>query len=161
MRIHILVALISFIMTGIAKSDTACENPVPFDSIFLTRSTSFTQPEDLVIRTEEQWCELWARVHAGNWLPPCDRDLVDFRHEAIVFTAIGGRRNGCFDVSITCIEAIRGRGVLRVFARERAPAPYCVCTRAPTSPVHAVVVDKPVGRVEFVHEVLVPQQCGY
>jgi len=162
MRIHLLLAVIAFTVAAIAKSDMPCRNDVPFDSILSTSTfrRQFELPEDHVIRTEEQWCEFWARVHADMLPPqPCDLDLIDFRHEAILVTAIGTRHNTCFDASISCIEAIRGRGSLRVFVREQVPRLNCICFRSFVSPIHAVAVDKPVGRVEFVHEVAV-LQCG-
>jgi hypothetical protein len=150
-------------VAGPSASKPACRGDVPFDPI-LSASASpfeFPEPEDFVIRTEKQWCEFWARAHSARTNPPpCDLGLADFRYEVIVATAIGSRSNGCFGVAVSCIETSRGRGALRVFIRERVPGPRCICTLSLVSPVHAVVVDKSVGRVDFVHEISV-LQCRY
>ena len=163
MRIHILVGLTALAMAGPSASDPACRDNLPFHSIFTSNALNleFPEPEDLVIRTEKQWCEFWARAHSARTKPPpCDLGVADFRYEAIVATAIGSRSNGCFGVAVSCIETSRGRGALRVFVRERVPGPRCICTLSLVSPVHAVVVDKPIGRVDFVHEISV-LQCRY
>ncbi len=158
MRIHILVGLTALAMARPSASDPACRDNLPFHSIFTSNALNleFPEPEDLVIRTEKQWCEFWARAYsAGTNPPPCDLGVADFQSEAIVAAAIGNRGNGCFGVSISCIESSLGRGALRVLIRERVPGPGCICTQSLVSPVHAVVVDKPVGRVDFVHETTV------
>ena len=162
MRIHTLMALTILTAAGPSASDPACRDNVPFDAILSASASTFEfpEPEDLVIQTEKQWCEFWARAHSARMSPPpCDLGLADFRHEAIVATAIGNRPSGCFGVSVSCIETSRGRGALRVFIRDRVPGPGCSCTASFVSPIHAVVVDKPVGRVDFVHEISV-LQCG-
>jgi hypothetical protein len=160
MRIHVLVGLATLAMAGPSASDPACRDNLPFHSIFASNALNleFPEPEDLVIRTEKQWCEFWARAHsAGTSPPPCDLGLADFQSEAVVATAIGNRGSGCFGVSISCIET--SRGALRVLIRERVPGPGCICTQSLVSPVHAVVVDKPVGLVDFVHETTA-LECG-
>lgn len=163
MRLHTLMALTIFSVAGPSAGDPACRDDVPFDRVLSASATpfEFQEPGDLVIRTEKQWCEFWARTHGTRAVPlPCDLGVADFRHEVILATAIGSRPNGCFGVAISCIETSRGRGALRVFIRDREPGSSCICTQALISPVHAVVVDKPVGRVEFVHESSV-LQCDY
>lgn len=119
-------------------------------------SSSLTSPEDLVIRDEEQWCAFQERVNSGSSPPPpCDTSLVDFENEVVIATAIGSRPNTCYSVDITRIEAKPSRRIVEVVVEETAPGTGCGCFLAFVQPTLAVVVDKPIGRVDFVHNVVV------
>ena len=160
MRFGILALFTSLTVAGPAAGDFSeidfsvfeCTDGVAFQSI-LSQSAprfEFTGPETFVFRKEREWCEFWDRVHADfQDPPPCDVSQVDFRHQAVVAAAVGDRSNTCFGVVIPCVDAPKGRGRLRARVVEITPGTGCGCGFALTSPIHAVVVDKPVGRVDF------------
>ena len=123
-----------------------------FESILSTQFSPLSEPEDLVIEDEEAWCLFWDRLHSNQTpQPPCDRDLVDFSHQAVLASAIGWRSNLCYSASITAVEPGGGER-LKVFVREIAPGPGCGCFLALATPVDVVVVDKPVSIADFFHE---------
>ena len=138
----------------------SCTPGVAFDVVFHQKFTGFRRVADLVIRTPKQWCAFWAEAHANTWpAPPCDTTVADFRHEVVLVTAIGPRGTTCFDVDVGCIGQKSGRGVLQVHVRDTvSPDCHIPCGRVVVHPVQAIVLDKPVGRVEFTHET-VEIQC--
>jgi hypothetical protein len=141
----------------------ACVPPgenVAFDVVIATNnSLDFVEPEDLVIQTEEQWCDFWARAHSAHTEPPaCDRSVADFGHETVLAVTMGSRATGCFSIAVDEIVTGPGLDAITVFVREQVPGPACICTQSFTSPAQAVVVDNPIAEVDFVRET-VALQC--
>lgn len=161
MRKTIILLMASLLLLGVARPEACSGDAVAFEEVLFGNFRPFYDgPTDLVIRNERQWCEFWKQAHGNRTGPPrCDRSLVDFRHEVVIASALAGS-NGCYTIDIIRIEAgQRGRGALRVFARDTVPGPHCICTLSLVFRVKAVVVSKPVGRVLFIHEPAT-LQCG-
>ena len=161
MRFQTLGLLLVLAFASPSAADHECRDTVPFDSVLSSIRGGISGPlpeQTHVLRTQRQWCELWNLAHSGlTDPPPCDVGAADFRHEVIVAVARWNFGGSCHGISVSCIDATHGRGALRVFVREFVPGPGCQCTQNFSSKVHAVVVDKPVGRVEFVTETAVLQ----
>jgi len=140
--------------TAIATAQPACVvDFVDFEVISLKSFGIFAEPHDFVIRNERQWCRFWRKAHAAFVEPPpCDRSAVDFQHEMVLASTSGPQPNACFGLRIAEITRVRGALGIQVFVDESTPGPSCVCAAVIVFPVQAVVVSKPVGPVEFVHQ---------
>lgn len=114
------------------------------------QNTGLMTEQFRVIEDEQEWCEVWDQIHSRiSPAPDCDTTLVDFDTEVALLAALGSRPNGCYGVSIACVNRIGGSENLRVTVRETVPGKGCVCTQATVSPVAIVKVDRPVGTVDF------------
>lgn len=141
----------------------ACIPPgedVAFEPVLSTNySIDFAEPESLVLRNAEEWCDFWASAHSAQSDPPvCDLSIVDFDYETALAVTMGSQISGCFSISVESIETGQEPTAITVFVQEQVPGAGCLCTQAMTSPAEAVVVDNPIGSVEFVRET-VTLQC--
>jgi hypothetical protein len=157
MRVLTGVLLLSLGWTGLASAQGGS---VAFRVVLHRTLSRFAEPHDFVLRNEEQWCRFWLEAH-GALLepPPCDRSVVDFRHEIAIASTTGSRPSGCYDVHVAQITRARGARRIRVLVDESIPGANCGCTTAFVHPVEAVAVSKPVGPVEFVHRER-PRDCS-
>ena len=155
MRIFLAVSLISVAVACLPPGEE-----VAFESVLSTNdSLDFIEPESFVVRTADQWCGFWASAHSTHTEPPtCDLGVVDFEQEAVLAVTMGMRPNGCYSISIDRVETGQEPGSITVFVREQVPGAGCFCTHSITSPAEAVVVDNPIGPVDFIRE-SVTLQC--
>jgi hypothetical protein len=128
--------------------------PVDFEVVF--ESTVYARDldgrEDLVIRTEEDWCDFWSRAHgAFTEPPPCDNTAADFEVQTILVATMHAP-SGCFNVFFDDVTAGDAVHSLVASVREVAPGPGCMCTMSFTTPMQAIVVANPVSEVSFLRE---------
>ena len=141
-----------FLLLMVPVVATRADDAVEFRVLDVQQGTpELSAPADLVIRDERQWCEFVAATLSPV---PCDEFGIDFGREVVIASAIGARPNGCYSVAIRSITKIRRPRRLQVIVAELFPGRGCTiaCTQAIVYPVAAVVVSKPVGRVEFLHQ---------
>jgi hypothetical protein len=147
---------------GEAESSTASSPPgglsgtlVPatqVDTVVTRNNSGFDGAERLVIRSQERWAEVWAVIHRTRHPLP-DLPQVDFRENVVVVAAMGSRPTGGFSVGIEGVA--RAGDDLEVLVEERSPGPGCLTTQAVTSPMVAVRIPAPTGRVRFVERQVV------
>jgi hypothetical protein len=122
--------------------------PVLFVSIEQGRTTGYRANdatfagEELVIRDQVAWSELW-RVHKPySPVPPA----VDFESDMVIAVFMGAIGTRCQDPSITLESLTREEGVLQAMViEERGEG---TCERA-TSPYHFVRCPRDAGEVRF------------
>jgi hypothetical protein len=123
---------------------------------FYQFSSGIDAEQHMVIRNQQDWEQLWARLTArlGD-RPPAPK--VNFSSELVLIAAMGNRPSGGYAVKIERVVAHPiGHEVL---VRHTSPGPRCGTTQAITSPVDIVRVaasPKPV-RWRFVRDVM---DCG-
>jgi hypothetical protein len=158
----VTAVIIAVITLAVAVSMAGCDGsptaPLEGDPLSLTRvfedrlfsikfNTGFREPERLVIRTAEQWSQVWARV-TQVYLPRPAAPPVNFDHEMVVFVAMGQRPTGGYSITVEGVYAANGRIFAEV--RERSPGAGCITSEALTEPVDAVRVPRRDGAVIFV-----------
>ena len=160
MRSSILAAA-SFAVVACAGSGASVPEPgVPVDADILeVRREQAAQPfavysgfsdsTRLVVRTQSQWNEVWARI-AGNATPAPEAPEIDFATEMVIVAAMGTRPSGGYAIRIDRV-ARRGN-TLWAEVTSTTPGSGCMSTAALTAPVDAVVVQKTTGKVVFVEK---------
>ncbi|MFV1951057.1 MAG: protease complex subunit PrcB family protein [Nitrospinota bacterium] len=99
--------------------------------------SAYTEPLKLVIKTEEQWKEVWTKVHALQFPEP-ELPKIDFEKDMIIAVFMGERRSGGFSIEIKNIVKTDKEVVVEV--EERRPDPGSIVTMALTRPYHMLVV---------------------
>ena len=97
----------------------------------------YTEPSRLVIKTEDIWKDVWAKVYAFQ-LPKPKLPKIDFEKDMIIAVFMGERRSGGFSIEIKKI--IKTDKEIVVEVEEREPDPGSIVTMALTQPYHIVVV---------------------
>ncbi|MDC3343961.1 protease complex subunit PrcB family protein [Pseudomonadales bacterium] len=107
---------------------------------------SITERANLVIKSREEWEEIWNGV-SGVYLPQPETPEVDFDKNMIIAVFMGAKPNSCYSSLIAGIFKEEERIVVQVL--EGHPGPSCICFSVITSPYHIVAVKKSETPVEF------------
>ena len=106
-----------------------------------------------VIDNAADWLVFCSQVGAGS---SCST-LVDFSHEVAIVVGLSGT-DLCYDVAISCVQAIYGTTNLHVVVQQIVPGPGCGCVPAISEAWDVVKVERPVGAVTFETQ-QVPRDC--
>jgi len=106
----------------------------------------YREPERLVIKTEDQWREVWKKIHHLQ-LPTPELPVVDFKKEMVIAVFMGERKSGGYEIEIKKI-AQREKEII-VEVEEREPPPESIQTQALTQPYHLIVIHKLKGVTHF------------
>ena len=118
----------------------------PFSTIEQGSVSGITSPTALVIKSEEEWRDLWAR-HAAVRAPTPGPPQIGFLREMVIAVFAGERSTGGFTVEVTAIDV--SSGTIRVTYRESGPPPDSILTQALTQPYHLVTTPRVEGPVTF------------
>ncbi len=159
-QIMIVLTIVCLIMVPLSVSNAKkkpkppgpkpepCDNGIDFYEVLNASQTGFSQPDQGIINTEEEWCEFWDQLYATMWpKPPCDTSLINFAEETAVYVALGSRPNSCYGVNITCITPKEQK--LEVDYEEIIPGETCACATVVVRPVDVVKIEKFEGNTEF------------
>lgn len=116
--------------------------PVAVTTVAQGEYSGVEEPQQVVVRTSEEWRKLW-REHAGDEAAP----EVDFTREMVAAVFAGTRPTGGYSVEI--VSATRGGDTVTFEYREQRPSPDALLTQALTSPFHIVRVARHEGPVTF------------
>ena len=107
------------------------------ESVYSRFSSGIGEELRTVVRGQQQWEALWARVvePQGNRPPPPE---VDFAREMVLVAAMGVRASGGY--SVTIARAIDTPDAIEAHVRHVSPGPRCAATAALTEPVDVAVV---------------------
>ena len=143
------LALLAIPILAAACDDSQTEpgdDPLSLETLAQTSSAGFPTPSQEVIRTEDDWTQVWETLYSGQ-RPQPSRPAIDFDRQMVVLAA-GGPGNGCFQVEIT--RAMRkADGSLEVEVTNTEPGPTCVCTEQLIQPVHVVRLERVEGPERF------------
>lgn len=154
MRTHAALCLLLLVLSWVAPGAANAEpnRELDFETLFADRASA-VQPRlagDHVFRDEESWCAFWSLAAVGLSDRPVLCPEVDFRHEVVIASgAVTPAR--CGGLEIESIERIGSRRAVGVVVQHQIPDCPCLLL-AVDIPIHAVVVSRPIGEVEFVHE---------
>lgn len=119
------------------------------DTVLVHFNSGIGESAREVIRTQEEWAQLWERAH-GNVSPAPERPAVDLSEHILVVAAMGSRPTGGYAIAVDAVS--RDGDDLFVRVEERSPASGCIVTQAVTSPLMVVRVPDAGGQVAFVEE---------
>ncbi len=109
--------------------------------------SGFTAPARLVVRSEGEWREAWARIHQTR-TPQPPLPAVDFARETVLLAALGERSSGGHGVVVDSVYDTGSELVATV--RRSSPGAGCAVTGALTQPVDAVRIPATARAVRFV-----------
>ena len=107
--------------------------------------SGFPRRQRVVIRTDAEWREMWALVTDDDdlhLLPP-----VEFSEEIVVVAAMAPQSVSGYYIRI--LDVYSDAGDYYIVVAETAPTSVCTIPGV-TSPVDAVRLDRPAGRIFFV-----------
>jgi hypothetical protein len=105
------------------------------------------KPQNLVIKTADQWKTVWTKTHAFM-TPAPPMPPVDFDKQMVLAVFMGQKPSGGHAIEITKVVPA-GQG-LTVHVKETKPGPGDITTAVITSPYYFAVVPKVAGDVKFV-----------
>lgn len=106
----------------------------------------YREPTRLVIKTEDQWREVWEKLRFLR-LPRPELPKIDFEKEMVVAVFMGECTSGGYSIEI--INIIRTEEEIVVVVEEKEPLPESLRTMALTQPYHVVVVKRSPLPVRF------------
>ena len=118
-------------------------------------ASSLTKANDLVVRSQKRWHEIWNQLNAGvQTMPPTGAQYqpppaVDFKRRMLLVVLQGQRRSGGYSIAVTRVTKVAGQLVAKV--EEQSPGPSCFTTQQITSPYHVVSVPRSARAVVFRH----------
>lgn len=110
-------------------------------------NSGFTAPARLVVRSEAEWRDAWARIYQHR-MPKPDLPAVDFAREAVLVAALGERSSGGYGILVDSVHDTGSE--LQAVVRKTSPGAGCLVTGALTQPVDAVRIPAPTKSVKFV-----------
>lgn len=109
--------------------------------------SGFTAPARLVVRSEGEWREAWARIHQTR-MPQPTLPAVDFARETVLVAALGERSSGGYGI---VVDSVYDSGAeLHAVVRRTSPGAGCAVTGALSQPVDAVRIPASPKAVKFV-----------
>jgi len=102
----------------------------------------YKEPLRLVIKSEDQWREVWKKIHHLQ-LPTPELLVVDFEKEMVIAVFMGERKSGGYEIEIKKIVEREKEFIVEV--EEREPPPESMQTQAFTQPYHLIVIQKLKG----------------
>lgn len=117
------------------ETTAAATRSIPIDGSY----TGIDQPLRTLVRTRQEWDDLWSRL-AANRIPRPAPPPVNFSEEVVVVAAMGTRPTGGHAIRIDSIRY--ARDTLWVDVTSVVPGPTCVTTQALTAPVAAIAVER-------------------
>jgi hypothetical protein len=108
----------------------------------------YTEPDKLVIKTEDRWREVWEKMHRLQ-LPGPKPPAIDFKKNMVIAVFMGERKTGGYEIEITRIEERKKEIVVEV--EEKEPPPESMRTMTLTQPYHIVVIKRSPFPVKFRH----------
>ena len=106
----------------------------------------YKEPLRLVIKSEDQWKEVWEKVHRFR-LPTPELPVVDFEKEMVIAVFMGERKSGGYEIEIKKIAERENKIFVEV--EEKEPPSDSVQTMALTQPYHLIVIHKLKGVTHF------------
>ncbi|NHJ19656.1 MAG: protease complex subunit PrcB family protein [Candidatus Lokiarchaeota archaeon] len=141
---YILVSLITSFSILVAFLPFTKAN-LNFETIELGYFGAHRERCDYIIQTQQEWEELWQKVHSSSSEPP----YVNFNSHLVIAVFMGERVTGGYRIEIT---STRESGLFRwVYIRETSPSPFDCVTMALTQPYHIVKINRNFQFILLIH----------
>ncbi len=152
-KVTVLGAIIAIILSSEYTFALSAIRAEPAVKIKIERewkghNCGYTEPSRLVIKTGDQWREIWKKVNALR-LPRPELPKIDFEKEMVVAIFMGERSSGGYKIEIININKTEKQIVIEV--EEEEPPPESLRTMAFTQPYHIVVIKRCPLQVVFQH----------
>ena len=108
----------------------------------------YTEPQRLIILTQEEWEEVWKKVYNLS-IPHPALPEIDFDKEMAIAVFMGERNSGGYRIEIE--EIVESEEEIVVKVKETSPSPESFLTMALTQTYHIVVIEKTPILVTFVN----------
>jgi len=99
----------------------------------------YTEPSGLVIKTEDQWREVWEKMNDLRFPGP-EIPEIDFEKKMVIAVFMGKRSSGGYEIEI--IKITRTEYEIVVEVKEKEPPAESFRTMALTQPYHMVVIKR-------------------
>jgi hypothetical protein len=124
---------------------------IAFQSLVADMRSGVTQPQNVVVRDQAAWQQLWTQ-HTASRVPAPNLPNVDFTTKMVIAVFTGNRAMGCGSMGIVHVGSQDGKMV--VDYEDRQSPMGRMCPNIVTSPVSMVMVDRNDAPVDFqVHQV--------
>lgn len=144
----VTIALILFSKNTSAQPGTRPETAVEIKILQEWKGTYSSYPNSsrLLIKTEDQWQEVWEKVHALR-LPCPELPEISFEKKMAIAVFMGTRRSGGYEIMIKKITKKEKEIIVEV--EEKEPPPESLRTMALAQPYHIVVIKRPLLPIRF------------
>jgi hypothetical protein len=146
----ILVLVIVTVVTGIFVVSrialvTTAGAELAFETVEKGAYSGHDEAGNYVIKTQEDWTELWTKVKS-NEIPQPELPEIDFGRDMVIAVFLGTRNTGGYGIEITGIVE---SSTVKVYAKEKTPEPGSMVTMALTQPYHIVKLQKVEKSIVF------------
>jgi hypothetical protein len=106
----------------------------------------YTEPERLVVKTKNQWGEVWGKMHRLRLSTP-ELPVIDFKKEMVIAVFMGERKTGGYEIEITRVTQRENKIFVEV--EEKEPPSESLQTMALTQPYHIILIKRSSLPVRF------------
>jgi len=128
------------------REESAAGRPVSFRQLASGSRSGIVVPQELVVRSAEEWQRLWLAHEAGA-SPARPLPGVDFSDSVCIAIFAGERPTGGYAVKVE--RVVEAGGGLEVVYRVTGPAPGDIVSQALTSPFQVISVASRQAPVRF------------
>ncbi len=107
------------------------------------------QSKDLVIKSNDEWKDLWKRVHQ-RMIPQPVLPEIDFTRETVLAVFLGSRSTGGYSIEISHLK--EDNQYITAVVKTRSPEPGGMVTTALSQPYHIVKVYFADKDIRFIRE---------
>jgi hypothetical protein len=122
--------------SGVTRGD------LPIFSKLRGGTSGVKESQEVMVRSEAEWNELWSRHSPGRPVP-----RLDFSRVMVAAVFMGQKPTSGYAVEIQKVQSNSGR--IRVLYHITEPAPGAAVAQATASPFHIVVLPRVEGDVQF------------
>lgn len=153
-RVRAFLSIAVWILAGCPVSNqissvALARTPVTFSSVEKGSYSGIREPLQIVIRDQREWAAFWTR-HSSIKSKPSLPPEVDFSAEMVAGIFLGEKSTGGYIVEISTVE-LDGSN-MRLYYREKSPAPDAMVTQVLTQPFHLIKLQKYNASPIFIRE---------
>lgn len=157
MRAIGIVSLMLLIVSCNGESTpTGTDGPVPTTQVYKSKSSGIAGRRGEVISRQSRWAEVWDEITAGQSPKPA-LPAVNFEESILIFGAVGGLPDGCYDGRIESVQ--RRSGALEISIVEERHTGCAVCPQLAVNPVHVVSVPRLATGATFTFRTATINSC--
>ncbi len=104
---------------------------------------------DLVITSEEDWRELWEKMHAGTY-PVKELPDIDFSSRTVLASFLGTRSTGGYSIEFS--RLVKKNRTIKAIFTDKSPEPGAMVTTALSQPYHVVCIGLADKDIEIIRE---------